>query len=161
MIIIGLVVIGIFVGILSNLLGLGGGILLVPALTLIFHLPIRTAVGASLVGIIATSAGVAVTEQKDRKGDIRLALRLEIATTAGAVMGSVIAGMVNEKLIEIVFALVALFTAVYMIYKIRQPKRPDVPIIASKQDKDKGETYSHQDYHPKHWLASLSNYPMY
>jgi uncharacterized membrane protein YfcA len=153
LIIFGLFVIGILVGTLSNLLGLGGGILLVPALTLIFHLPIRTAVGASLVGIIAASAGVAVTEQKDRKGDMRLALRLETATTAGAVMGSVIAGMVNEKLIEITFALVALFTAVYMIYKIRHPKHADIPINASKQDE--GEIYPRQDYHPKHWLAGL------
>lgn len=78
MIILSLLAIGILVGTLSNLLGIGGGILLVPALTLIFHLPIRTAVGASLVGIIAASAGVAVTEQKDRKGDMRLALRLEL-----------------------------------------------------------------------------------
>ena len=155
LIILGLLATGIFVGALSNLLGIGGGILLVPALTLLFHLPIRTAVGASLVGIIAASAGVAVTEKKERKGDMRLALRLEIATTAGAIMGSVIAGMVNEKLIEIAFAFVALFTAVYMIYKIRHSNYPDVPNIAGKQEDDKGEIYLHPGYHPRQWFAGL------
>lgn len=154
MIFLDLFAVGIITGTLSALMGLGGGILLVPALTLIFNLPIRIAVGTSLVGIIATSAGVAVMEQKGRKGDIRLALRLEVATTAGAVIGSVLAGLVNERLIEVTFAFVALFTAVYTIYKSHHPKNTYVSNNDSNQDKS--ETLFSQDYHPKHWLAGLS-----
>lgn len=154
MIILDLFAVGIITGTLSALLGLGGGILLVPALTLLFHLPIRIAVGASLVGIIATSAGVAVMEQKERKGDVSLALRLEVATTAGAVIGSILAGLVSERLIEITFAIVALFTAVYMVNKGRQPKNPELQDDAGKQTESK--ILFNQDYQPKHWLAGLS-----
>lgn len=151
MIISELFVVGILTGTLSALLGLGGGILLVPALTLLFHLPIRTAIGASLVGIIATSMGVAVTEKRLQSGDVRLALRLEVATTAGALIGSVMAGLVNEKLIALIFALVALFTAVYMLYKNRYVRHLDGP-----DSGDKNESLFRQDYRPKHWLAGLS-----
>ena len=65
MIILELLIVGTLIGSFSALLGLGGGILMVPALTLIFHLPIRTAVGTSLVGIIAASAGSAFMEKKE------------------------------------------------------------------------------------------------
>lgn len=154
MIFLDLLVVGMVTGTLSALLGLGGGILLVPALTLIFHLPIRIAVGTSLVGIIATSAGVAVMEQKGGRGDIRLALRLEVATIAGAVLGSLLAGFVSEKLIGVVFAFVAFSTAAYMIYKSRHSKHLGIPNNAGEQTDS--EILFSQEYQPKHWLAGLS-----
>ncbi|MFN2198275.1 MAG: sulfite exporter TauE/SafE family protein [Anaerolineales bacterium] len=154
MVILALFLVGIATGTISALLGLGGGILLVPALTLLFHLPIRMAVGASLVGIIATSMGVAVTEKKTRKGNFRLALRLEVATTAGALAGSYLAGMLNEKVIAVAFAVVALFTAVYMILKGRHENNPSSR--SSQSLPDESESLFRQDYRPKHWLAGLS-----
>ena len=72
---------------LGAMLGLGGGIFLVPALTLLFGLPMRVAVGASLIGVIATSAGVASVSRPGRSADVGLALRLEIASTLGALLG--------------------------------------------------------------------------
>ena len=77
---------------LGALLGLGGGIFLVPALTLIFGLPIRTTVGTSLVAVIATSAGVAAVAPAGRGADVSLALRLEVATAVGALAGGLAAG---------------------------------------------------------------------
>ncbi|MFN2160053.1 MAG: sulfite exporter TauE/SafE family protein [Anaerolineales bacterium] len=154
MIILELLIVGTLIGSFSALLGLGGGILMVPALTLIFHLPIRTAVGTSLVGIIAASAGSAFMEKKDREGDFRLALRLEVATTAGAVLGSVLAGYVSEKMIEITFAFVALFTAIYMIYKSSRPKHLSIPDDTG--DQNAVESLFYQNYQPRHWLAGLS-----
>ena len=76
MIELGLFLAGIVAGILGALLGLGGGIFLVPALTLLFHLPMRVAVGTSLMGVIATSAGVAAVVRRGRGADVGLALRL-------------------------------------------------------------------------------------
>ena len=85
---LGLFAVGLGAGTLGALLGLGGGIFLVPALTLIFDLPVRTAVAVSLIGVIATSAGVASMSRPGRGADIGLALRLEIATTAGTLIGA-------------------------------------------------------------------------
>lgn len=153
MIILCLFVIGIVTGTLSAMLGLGGGILLVPILTIVFHLPIRIAVGASLITIIATSTGVAIIEPKERAGDVRLALRLEVATTAGAVIGGVLAGFVSEKLIEVIFAIVALFTAVYMVYKSHHHEQINTP--NNRSDQSVSETLSSKNYQPKHWLAGL------
>ena len=81
---------GVVAGILGALLGLGGGIFLVPALTLFFHLPIHAAVGTSLVGVIATSAGVAAIAPRGRGADVPLALRLEVLTAAGAIGGGLL-----------------------------------------------------------------------
>ncbi len=147
MLVPGLVVIGILVGTISALLGLGGGILLVPALTTLFHLPIRTAVGTSLVGIIATSAGVAVAAPRNRSGDTGLAFRLEVATTAGAIVGSILAGIVSERLIETLFAVVALFTAVYIPLKARHKNNLNT---------GKTEDLFTANYHATHWPIGLS-----
>ena len=95
---------GVAAGILGALLGLGGGIFLVPALTLLFHLPIHIAVGTSLVGVIATSAGVAAIAPRGRGADVPLALRLEVLTAAGAIAGGLLAGVVSGQVLSILFA---------------------------------------------------------
>ncbi|RME48189.1 MAG: hypothetical protein D6791_03970, partial [Chloroflexi bacterium] len=102
--ILALLTTGLLAGVLGALLGLGGGIFLVPALTLLFHLPIRVAVGTSLVGVIATSAGVAAVAPRGRGADVGLALRLEVATTAGAIAGGLLAGQVSPQVLSVLFA---------------------------------------------------------
>ncbi|NPA90651.1 MAG: sulfite exporter TauE/SafE family protein [Chloroflexi bacterium] len=119
--ILGLFLTGLLAGMLGALLGLGGGIFLVPALTLVFHLSIRAAVGTSLVGVIATSAGVAAMMPPGRGADISLALRLEVATTAGAITGGLLAGYVSARTLGVLFALAVFFTAGYTLYKARRP----------------------------------------
>jgi uncharacterized membrane protein YfcA len=144
-ILLALIATGLLAGILGALLGLGGGIFLVPALTLLFHLPIRVAVGTSLVGVIATSAGVAAVAPRGRGADVGLALRLEVATTAGAIAGGWLAGLVSAQALSILFACVVFFTAGYLLYKARGQDKRGLP-----------ERLFHQDYYPRHWPAGLS-----
>ena len=122
MIEIWLFVTGIAAGVLGALLGLGGGIFLVPALTAIYRLPMRIAVGTSLVGVIATSAGVAAVAQRGRGADVGLALRLEAATAAGAILGGWLAGLASGRLLSVLFAFVTFVTAGYLLRKTRQPE---------------------------------------
>jgi uncharacterized membrane protein YfcA len=75
-------------GVLGSLLGLGGGIIVVPVLTLWFKIDIRYAVGASIVSVIATSSGAAAAYVRERMTNLRVAMLLEIATTTGALSGS-------------------------------------------------------------------------
>lgn len=136
---------GLVAGILGALLGLGGGIFLVPALTLLFHLPVRVAVGTSLVGVIATSAGVAAVAPRGRGADIALALRLEVATAAGAIAGSWLAGRASAQALSVLFACVVFFTAAYILYKARRQRNSSIP-----------ERLFRQNYHPRHWPLGLS-----
>ncbi len=103
---LGLFAVGLTAGSLGALLGLGGGIFLVPALTLLFDLPVRTAVGVSLIGVIATSAGVASVSRPGRGADVGLALRLEIARSGGALLGGLAAGMRLEQALALIFSVV-------------------------------------------------------
>ena len=75
---------GLLAGFLGALLGMGGGLFIVPALTALCEIPLRTAVGASLLGVIATSVGVACTARPGRAADLSLAMPLELATTIGS-----------------------------------------------------------------------------
>lgn len=145
---LGLAGLGAAAGVLGAMLGLGGGIFLVPALTLLFDLPIRAAVGTSLIGIIATSAGVASVSRPGRGADISLALRLELASSAGALGGSLAAGFINPRVLAIVFAVIVLATAGYTLLKMR--RRPG-PATESAVD-----ALFRTDYRPVHWPAGLS-----
>ena len=118
---------GLLVGILGAILGLGGGIFLVPVLTLILHLPIHIAIGASLMGVIATSAGVAAVAVPGQGADVGLALRLEMVTAAGAITGSWLAGRVSAQVLSLLFSLVVFVTAMYILYKDRYQARHQEP----------------------------------
>lgn len=136
---------GIVAGILGALLGLGGGIFLVPALTLLFHLPIHAAVGTSLVGVIATSAGVAAIAPRGRGADVPLALRLEVLTAAGAIGGGLLAGVVSTQVLSVLFALVVFLTAGYLLFKARQRANAKEP-----------ERLFYRNYHLQHWPAGMA-----
>jgi uncharacterized membrane protein YfcA len=136
---------GLLAGILGALLGLGGGIFLVPALTILFDLPIRVAVGTSLVGVIATSAGVAAVAARGRGADVGLALRLEVATTAGAIAGGWLAGWVSASILSMLFAAVVFFTAGYLLYKTRRTAGTPG-----------SERLFRTDYQPRRWPMGLS-----
>ncbi len=145
---LGLFAVGMTAGSLGALLGLGGGIFLVPALTLLFDLPVRTAVGVSLIGVIATSAGVASVSRPGRGADVGLALRLEIATTSGALLGGFAAGLLPQRMLALVFAVVVLASAAYTFLKTRQKAGPtSEPQI---------ESLFRTDYHPRRWGIGLS-----
>lgn len=98
-------------GLLGSLTGLGGGVVLVPLLTLFFKVDIRYAIGASLVSVIATSSGAAAAYVKEGFSNIRIGMFLEIATTLGALSGAFLAVWVSTKAIAIVFGVVLLVSA--------------------------------------------------
>ncbi len=97
-------------GFLGSLTGLGGGVVLVPLLTLVFKVDIRYAVGASLVSVIATSSGAAVAYLKDGFSNIRIGMFLEIATTVGALFGAFLATKVSTSAIGAVFGVVLIYS---------------------------------------------------
>jgi uncharacterized membrane protein YfcA len=97
-------------GFLGALTGLGGGVVLVPLLTLVFKVDIRYAVGASLVSVIATSSGAAAAYVKEGFSNIRIGMFLEIATTLGALFGAFLAASVSTTAIGLVFGLMLLYS---------------------------------------------------
>jgi uncharacterized membrane protein YfcA len=98
-------------GFLGSLTGLGGGVILVPLLTLAFGVDIRYAIGASLVSVIATSSGAAAAYVKEGYSNIRVGMFLEIATTAGAICGAVLVHVLPTAIIAVIFGLVLLQSA--------------------------------------------------
>ncbi len=108
---------GMFAGLLGSVLGLGGGVLIIPMLTLVFGVPMREAIGASLVCVIATSSGAASLYVKKRLCDIRLGMTLELATTLGAIAGGIVAGMMRPQILSILFSALLIYTAVTMFKK--------------------------------------------
>src|SRR3954464_5008611 len=81
-------------GVLGSLLGLGGGIIVIPVLTLLLNIDIRYAIGASVVSIIATSSGAAAAYVREHMTNLRVAMVLEIATTTGAISGAYLGGII-------------------------------------------------------------------
>ncbi len=98
-------------GFLGALTGLGGGVIIVPLLALVFGVDIRYAIGASLVSVIATSCGAAAAYVKEGFSNIRLGMFLEMATTFGALLGAALAGMIPTQIIAVIFGIVLLYSA--------------------------------------------------
>jgi uncharacterized membrane protein YfcA len=106
------VAVGAFLGgLLGSLTGLGGGVIVVPLLTLAFGVDIRYAIGASLVSVIATSSGAAAAYLREGYSNMRVGMFLEMATTVGAISGAVIAARLPTSTIAIVFGVVLLYSA--------------------------------------------------
>jgi uncharacterized protein len=98
-------------GLLGSLTGLGGGVVLVPLLTLLFKVDIRYAIGASLVSVIATSSGAASAYVKEGFSNIRIGMFLEIATTLGALAGAFVVRWIPTNAIAVIFGAVLLYSA--------------------------------------------------
>jgi uncharacterized protein len=102
-------------GFLGALLGLGGGLIVVPALTLLMKVDIRLAIGASIISVIATSSGAAAAYVRDRMANLRLAMFLEMGTTLGAITGAYLAGLLHPRWLFILFGLVLGYSASVML----------------------------------------------
>ncbi len=100
-----------FAGLLGALTGLGGGIIVVPMLTLVFNVDLRYAIGASLISVIATSSGAAAAYVREGFTNLRIGIFLEVATTIGALGGAAIAGFIPTSALAMLFGLVLLYTA--------------------------------------------------
>jgi uncharacterized membrane protein YfcA len=114
----GLVFLGaLSAGLLGSLTGLGGGVVLIPLLTLLFNVDIHYAIGASLVSVIATSSGAAAAYVRDGISNIRLGMFLEVATTVGAVAGASLATELSPAMIAVIFGGVLIFSAILSFFK--------------------------------------------
>lgn len=102
----------IIAGLLGSLTGLGGGVVIVPVLAILFKVDIRYAIGASLVSVIATSSGAAVAYVREGLSNIRIGMFLEVATTLGALFGAYLTARITSHWIAIVFGVVLLYSAV-------------------------------------------------
>jgi uncharacterized membrane protein YfcA len=109
--------ISLVAGLLGSLLGLGGGLIVIPALTLLLHIDIRYAIGASVVCVIATSSGAAAAYVRGRMTNLRVAMLLEIATVSGALTGAFIAGKINPRWLFVLFGLIMGYSSIAMLRK--------------------------------------------
>src|ERR1700743_399007 len=98
-------------GLLGALTGLGGGVVIVPVLALLFHVDLRYDIGASLISVIATSSGAAAAYVREGFSNIRIGMFLEIATTLGALVGAYLTTKLSTHYIAITFGTVLLYSA--------------------------------------------------
>ena len=118
LILLGLLALAIGAGFIGSLSGLGGGVFIVPALLIFAHVPMSIAVGASLISVVATSAGASVAFVRDGWTNLRVAMVLECATVTGAVTGAYLAGVVPSWVLELLFALMMLQSAYFTVTKV-------------------------------------------
>jgi uncharacterized protein len=120
--------ISVVAGITGALAGVGGGMLVVPALTLLFGIDIRLAIGASVISVIATSSGAAAAYVRDRMTDMRIGMFLELATTSGAVVGALLAALVAPGLLYVVLGVVLLASAGQQAARLGEEADPAVVV---------------------------------
>lgn len=110
-------------GVLGALLGLGGGVIVVPTLTLLVGLNFHYAIGASIVAAIAVSSGAAASYVKDKITNLRMGMFLEMATTTGAVTGAYVAGLLPGRVLSVIFGVVL----IYAVWSLLRTPQEDVP----------------------------------
>src|SRR3979490_471499 len=112
-----LVILGFVAGMLGSLTGIGGGVLLTPILALHFGIPIRQAIGTSLVAVITTSAASSSVHRQRHTTDIRLGMTLELATALGAAVTAYLVGYFNRSALEGLFAGFLLYRAIPILWR--------------------------------------------
>lgn len=119
-----LIAAGTIAGLAGALLGIGGGVLLVPALVLGLGIPLEEAVPASLMCVVASSCASAASYVDNRLSDIRLGMTLELATVVGAIAGGLVAAYIAPAMVAVVFGLFTLFVALQMLVLTRRAPEP-------------------------------------
>ena len=149
---LGIFVISLAAGLVGALAGVGGGLFVVPALTLAFGVDIHLAIGASIVSVIATSSGSAAAYVRDQMTDLHIGMFLELATTAGAIGGALLATAVAPELLFIVLGVVLLGSAAMQLVRLVEvPATPPDPspaalrlgLYGSYPDRNEGRTISY------------------
>ena len=121
--------VSIFAGLVGALFGLGGGIIIIPFLTLVEGVPVQLAVGASLVSVVATSSSSAATYVQDHLTNLRLGMFLEVGTVAGAITGAFVAGFLQEPNQGILFILFGALLVYASVVMLAGRKRDSPPAI--------------------------------
>ena len=128
-------VIAILAGFLGSLVGIGGGMIITPALTILFGIDIKYAIGASIIAVIATSSGSAIAFVRDHVSNMRVGMLLEIFTTAGGIVGALMAGVFSSKLLYIFFSLILLNSFYGMLKKTGLISKKKIKEEVVKNDK--------------------------
>ncbi|WP_290033012.1 sulfite exporter TauE/SafE family protein [Ligilactobacillus cholophilus] len=115
-----MLLIGLFAGTMGAILGIGGGMIITPIITLGLGLDIKYAIGASIIAVIATSSGSTIAFLKDDVLNLRVAMFLEIATSVGAIVGALLTGVFNPAILYFLFGCLLLFSSWNMYRKLRQ-----------------------------------------
>ncbi len=113
-------------GIVGSLLGLGGGIIVIPALTLLLGVDIHHAVGASIVSVIATSSGATASNLRQGVANLRVGMLLEAATVTGAVLGATAAAYVGSQALYLIFAAMLTYSAIAMYRRRHADQKPNL-----------------------------------
>lgn len=121
-------------GLLGALTGLGGGVVLVPLLTLVFHVDIRYAIGASLISVIATSSGAAAAYVREGFSSVRIGMFLEVATTLGALFGAFLAAKVPTRALAILFGAVLIYSA-WLSWRSNRSTHVEAAIVNPSSDR--------------------------
>jgi hypothetical protein len=145
-----LVVLGFFAGLLGALTGIGGGVLLTPILALHFGIPIREAIGTSLVAVITTSAASSSVHLQRHTTDIRLGMTLELATSLGAAVMAYLVGYFNRNWLEGLFAGFLLYSSITILARRGKIKDEEAPVI------ENGNTVI-PPYEPKRYPLGLAS----
>jgi uncharacterized membrane protein YfcA len=124
---LGIFAVSVCAGLIGSLAGVGGGILVIPALTFVFGVDIHLAVGASIVSVIATSSGAAAAYVRDRMTDMRIGMFLELATTTGAVAGALLAAVVAPAFLYVLLGVVLLGSAAMNVARLDEEMPPAGP----------------------------------
>jgi uncharacterized membrane protein YfcA len=124
----------ILAGLIGAIVGLGGGVIIIPILTIGLGVDIHFAIGASIVSIIATSSGAAATYVKDKITNLRVGMFLELATTVGAIVGAAASSYANSMLLELIFGAVLLVSLVPLVMRIGEdiPSMPELRGLAKR-----------------------------
>jgi uncharacterized membrane protein YfcA len=127
---------GAAAGFFGSLLGLGGGTLIVPLLTLVFDLPLLTAVGVSLVCVIVTSGASAGVFLERHVANLRLGMTLELFTAIGALIGGLVAFLLPERALQVLFAALLVYTSITMARRGRVAGGPEEETVVEDEHDD-------------------------
>ena len=123
-----LFLVSIFAGVFGSIVGLGGGVVIIPILTLLMGVDIHFAIGTSIIAVIATSSGAASTYVRDKMSNIRVGMFLELATTTGAIAGAAVSVYTNSAALGLIFGVILLISLVPTVLKIGKaiPASPEL-----------------------------------
>ena len=129
-----MLLVSIAAGLVGSLVGLGGGVVVIPILTIGLGVDIHYAIGASIVSVIATSSGAAATYVRDKMTNLRVGMFLELGTTSGAIVGALIAAYANSVILELVFGVILLASLLPLIRQIGEdvPENPELSGLSKK-----------------------------
>jgi len=149
---LGIFAISLLAGLVGALAGIGGGVFVVPALTLLFGVDIRLAIGASIVSVIATSSGSAAAYVRDQMTDLHVGMFLELATVTGAIAGALLTTIVAPGLLYVLLGVVLLGSAALQVIRLADVpdpgRRPEplavrLRLVGSYPDRNLGRTVSY------------------